>query len=290
MIRIAVKKNLSLTEGHTQLDVALELELGSFNTLYGKSGAGKTTLLKLLAGLTQPEEGIIDVAGKTWLDTHIKINMPPQKREIGFVFQDFALFPNMTVRENLRYASPGKPDEDFITQLLEMVSLLPLADRKPVTLSGGQQQRVALIRALVRKPRILLLDEPLSALDWEMRHRLQDDILKLHQAFGTTTLLVSHHIPEIYRLSDQVFWVDGGKIIKKGPPATVFGAGQISSKIQLVGEVLRIQASEMVYILEISTGNSVIKIVVTAEEAANLRPGDQVMVFSKAFNPMVIKI
>lgn len=290
MIKISIRKKLLLAEGYGNLDIDTEIEEGGFTTLFGKSGAGKTTLLRILAGLVQPEKGIIEVKGNLWLHTERKINLPVQKREIGFVFQDFALFPNMTVKENLQYAVGGKSDPAFIESLLKMVSLTQLAHRKPATLSGGQQQRAALIRALVRKPKLLLLDEPLSALDIEMRVKLREEILLLHKKFATTTLMVSHDLSEIYRVSDRVIVIEGGKIVKMGSAAKVFSERQISSKIQMRGEVLSIIKSEVVYIVEISVGNTIVKIIATEEEIKELKVGESVMVISKAFNPIIIKI
>lgn len=289
MIRIDVRKSLLLAAGKTELAVAVELEAGSFCSLYGASGAGKTTLLKMLAGLVQPDEGFIEVNGQVWLDTNRKINLAPQKRKIGFVFQDYALFPHMTVRQNLQYAVKEKAKGAVVAELLDLVSLQALADRKPATLSGGQQQRVALARALAGKPQILLLDEPLSALDLEMRQALQGEVYRLHQAFNTTTLMVSHQLSEIYRLSDRILWLEQGRISRQGAPAEVFGERQLSSKIQLKGELLRIQPNEVVFILDILVGNNIIKVVATAAEVAGLQVGDQVTVFTKAFNPVIRK-
>jgi molybdate transport system ATP-binding protein len=289
MIRINVRKSLLLAAGKTELAVDVALKAGTFCTLYGASGAGKTTMLKILAGLVQPDEGFIEVNGEVWLDTSRKINLAPQKRKIGFVFQDYALFPHMTVRENLQYALKDKAEKPVIEQLLDLVSLQSLADRKPATLSGGQQQRVALVRALVGRPQILLLDEPLSALDLEMRQTLQGEIFRLHQAFQTTTLMVSHQLSEIYRLSDRILWLEQGRISREGSPADVFGEKQLSSKIQLKGELLRIQANDVVFILDILVGNNIIKVVATAAEVAGLESGDQVTVFTKAFNPVIRK-
>jgi molybdate transport system ATP-binding protein len=290
MIHIKLRKVLSMSEGERELQIETILQKGSFTAVFGKSGAGKTTLLRLLAGLAQPEQGYIEVDGETWLDSKQKVNLSPQKRRIGFVFQDFALFPNMTVWENMLYAAGNKPDQDLIRQLLTMVAMENLAHRKPATLSGGQQQRVALIRALVRRPKILLLDEPLSALDLEMRHKLREEIYMLHRQFNTTTLLVSHDLAEVYRLCDQVLYLDEGKLIKSGKPDEVFTEKRLSSKIQLTGEVTGIHPGEVVFIIEILTGNSIIKTIATAEEAAELHIGDQVMVFSKAFNPIIKKL
>jgi molybdate transport system ATP-binding protein len=290
MIRINVQKALTMSEGESQLKIDTSIPKGSFTAIYGRSGAGKTTLLRLLAGLTQADKGFIEVDGHVWLDTATKINLPPQNRRTGFVFQDFALFPNMTVLENMQYASGKKSDLELIRELLRMVSLENLAHRKPATLSGGQQQRVALIRALVRRPGLLLLDEPLSALDLEMRHKLREEIHMLHRQFGTTTLLVSHDLAEVYRLCDQVLVLEEGKICKSGKPDEVFSEKRLSSKIQLMGEIVTIQPGEVVYIIEILTGNSIIKTIATREEAEEMNIGDRVMVFSKAFNPIIKKL
>jgi molybdate transport system ATP-binding protein len=279
-----------MSEGERELQMETILQKGSFTAVYGKSGAGKTTFLRLLAGLTQAEQGYIEVDGEVWLDTENKINLPPQKRSIGFVFQDFALFPNMTVEENLLYALGGRRDQQLIRQLLGLISMEKLAHRKPATLSGGQQQRVALVRALVRRPKILLLDEPLSALDMDMRHKLREEIDILHHQFDTTTLLVSHDLAEVYRLCDQVIFLEEGRAIKKGRPDEVFSEKRLSSKIQLTGVIISIQPAGVIYIIEMLAGNSVIKVIATKEEVEELHVGDQVMIFSKAFNPIIRKL
>ena len=173
MISCEIEKTLKAPGGEMKLHLDLEFKKGELATLYGESGAGKTSTLRMLAGLLTPDRGRIVVGDRTWFDSDRKINLKPQERNLGFVFQDYALF-----------------DE--------------LQDRKPETLSGGQKQRVALARALVGKPELLLLDEPLSALDAKIRTRLQDAILALHREFGLTTLLISHDLGEIHKLSDHV--------------------------------------------------------------------------------------
>jgi molybdate transport system ATP-binding protein len=222
MIRFQAKKTLITSYGKLKLDVAFELEKGQLLTLYGPSGAGKTTILRILSGLTDVISGQIVVDGGTWLDTRQKILLPTQKRPIGFVFQDFALFPHLSVKENLRYALPKGDDMQLMDELVQLMELGPLQGVRPAFLSGGQQQRVALARAIIRRPELLLLDEPLSALDDDMRHRLQDYIEKIRHRFGLTTVLVSHHLPEILRLSDKVIWLDKGKIRQEGAPQMLF--------------------------------------------------------------------
>jgi molybdate transport system ATP-binding protein len=226
MIQFQAKKLLLTSFGRQELDVAFELGKGQLLTLYGPSGAGKTTILRILSGLTDILSGHIAVDGETWRDTQLKINVPTKNRSIGLVFQDFALFPHFSVKENLRYALPKGDDIRLMEELIELMELGPLRDTRPGFLSGGQQQRVALARAIVRRPRLLLLDEPLSSLDDDMRQRLQDYIEKIRRHFELTTVLVSHHLPEILRLSDEVIWLDKGKIKQQGAPEAVFSFNQ----------------------------------------------------------------
>ena len=199
-IRIDIKKKMLSANGEMNLDINTTLQMGELITLFGPSGAGKTTLLRIMAGLVQPDSGHLEVDGEVWFDSDKKINLPPQQRGIGFMFQDYALFPNMTVEENLAFAQDEK-DNSRITELIDTFGLNEFRKRKPAGLSGGQKQRVALARALARKPNLLLLDEPLSALDASMRTSLQDEIAHAHQLFGATTLLVSHDMNEVFRLS-----------------------------------------------------------------------------------------
>ncbi|NJO00817.1 MAG: ABC transporter ATP-binding protein [Bacteroidia bacterium] len=213
---------MSTHEGLTQLSVDFEVEARQIVALFGKSGAGKTTLLRMLAGLTQPARGFIQIEGEIWYDSQRRIQRPVQQRNIGFVFQDYALFPHMSVRRNLEFALLRGQPNDIVDQILEITELTQLQHRKPPALSGGQQQRVALARALVRRPRLLLMDEPLSALDWEIRQKLRNTIAEAHQKFPASTFLVSHDIAEVVQLADQVLVIDQGKIVRAGKPREVF--------------------------------------------------------------------
>ncbi len=290
MIQLSLHKTLHTANGNMLLDIQLKLEPGEFITLYGESGAGKTSTLRILAGLLAADRGKIIVNDTVWLDTDTKINLKPQQRRVGFVFQDYALFTNMTVRKNLEYALERNQDNSIIEELIDMVELGELQHRKPNTLSGGQQQRVALARALVQRPEILLLDEPLSSLDTKMRIKLQDYILKVHRQYKLTTLLVSHDVGEILKLSDTVHVLEKGKITRSGTPAEIFTAHQMSAKFRFTGEVIAIQPEEIVYIVTVLIGTNVVKIIAQQSEIIDLKIGDTVMVASKAFNPVIQKV
>ncbi|MBZ4035413.1 ATP-binding cassette domain-containing protein [Flavobacterium sp. 17A] len=287
MIQIDAYKMLQTADGELPLAISLTIEKGQFVAIYGNSGAGKTTILRILSGLTDAEKVNIKVGESIWDDSEKKVHLPVQKRSIGFVFQDFALFPNLTVKENLEFALSKNDSKEIVEELIDLMELQSLQNSKPQNLSGGQKQRVALARAIVRKPEILLLDEPLSALDDDMRFKLQDYILKIHQKYQLTTLMISHSIAEIFKLSDQVIVLDKGKIIKEGTPATVFSEQKISSKFQLTGEIISITKSDVVYIVQISSGNNIVKVIATEEDAKEYRIGQKVLVASKAFNPII---
>jgi molybdate transport system ATP-binding protein len=247
MIRIRIRKKLNMAGGASELIVDAELPLQNITALYGPSGAGKTSLLKIIAGLLNPEEGFVEVNGEVWLDTSRRINLPPQERNIGFVFQDYALFPNMTVKQNLQYAMGINHDEQLTDHLLNVTHLSAFASHKPATLSGGQKQRAALARALVRKPSLLLLDEPLSALDNETRLQLQQELLKLHSEYQFSALLVSHDIAEVYSLANYMLSLENGKVVKKGSPAEVF---ELSDNAKLFGQVISIDTNWMMVLID----------------------------------------
>lgn len=208
MIKIDINKKLHGSSGEMDLNVNLQINQGDFVALAGQSGSGKTTLLRILAGL-EDASGTLRVDDEIWLEG--KKALPSQKRKIGFVFQDYALFPNMSVIENLLFV---KKDKELANHLLEITELLELKDRLPNSLSGGQKQRVSLCRAMMNKPKLLLMDEPLSALDPAMRTKLQEEILTLHKEFNTTTIMVSHDPNEISKLSKRVIVLEKGKVVK----------------------------------------------------------------------------
>lgn len=286
MIDLTLAKTLQNADGRLQLELQTSFDNGSFVALFGPSGAGKTTVLRMLAGLTQPDSGKIVVGGTTWFDSSNKINLPPQRRSIGFVFQDYALFPNLSIRHNVAYGT-GKGDTAWVDELLDLTGLTALQSRLPGTLSGGQKQRVALARALARKPALLLLDEPLSALDAELRSQLQDDLALVHRRFGLTTLLVSHDVGEVFKLSQRVLRLEQGRITQSGTPAQIFLQQRVAGKLNLRAQVLAIRREEVVYILSLLLGQDIIDVVATDDEIDGLRVGDIVSVSVKAFSPML---
>jgi molybdate transport system ATP-binding protein len=282
---------LHSTEGSQLLEVSFEMEKGRLLTLYGPSGAGKTTLLRILAGLTDTRSADIEVAGEVWEDSTRRIHLPTPRRSIGFVFQDFALFPHLTVRQQLEFALPKETGRTkIIDELLALMELEGLQYRRPSLLSGGQQQRVALARAIARRPKLLLLDEPLSAIDDEMRLRLQDYILTAHRHYQLTTVLVSHSLPEIFRLSDEVIHLDKGLIREQGAPSDIFLREKISSKFRVTGEIVGIVPADIVFIVSVYCANTIVKVIATAEEIAGLHIGQKVIVASKAFNPVILPV
>ncbi|UBM59804.1 ATP-binding cassette domain-containing protein [Marinilongibacter aquaticus] len=290
MIDLKIRKRLHTVQGEIDLDVALNIATGQMVSVFGPSGSGKTTLLRILAGLLEADEGSIRVHDTLWYDKAKGFSERPQKRDIGFVFQDFALFPHFTVRQNLLFAQKDKSDSQYLEELIAITDLKELQKKKPKALSGGQKQRVALARALVQKPKILLLDEPLSALDFSMRQQLQDYLIRVHTRYKPTTILVSHDHGEIIKLCDQVFELEAGKIVRSGTPSQVFGMEMSSAKFKFTGEVLEIVKEDVLYILKIRIGSETVRIVADRREVENLRIGDKVFVGSKAFNPVINKI
>jgi molybdate transport system ATP-binding protein len=281
MIKININKQLHGSNGTINLDVNLEIKKGDFVALSGLSGSGKTTLLRILAGL-ESAQGTIKVDNEVWLDN--KYSLPIQKRQIGFVFQDYALFDNMSVQQNLLYV---KKDKELCNKLLELTQLKELSKRMPNTLSGGQKQRVSLCRAMMNNPKLLLMDEPLSALDPTMREKLQNEILNLHKEFGTTTIMVSHDPSEIYRLSNRVVVLEQGKIINDGNAKDVLLKTSGSQKFSFEGELLDIIKTDVIYIAIISIGQQLVEVVLCEEEVKNLKIGMRLRVGTKAFAPTI---
>jgi molybdate transport system ATP-binding protein len=298
-ILFRARKMLNTGQGRWPMDIDFSLEQGKLMAIYGDSGAGKTTILRILAGLTDIDSGMVQVGAEIWRDTERRINVPARRRSIGFVFQDFALFPHLTVKNNLAFALQKGDDPRLIAELIDLMELGPLRDMHPGLLSGGQQQRVALARAIARRPRLLLLDEPLSALDDTMRFKLREYILEAHRHYGLTTILVSHDLPEILRLADDLIHLEKGKIIKKGSPAQTFLPGNSAGKFTVPGEIIDIlPADANVGIIPVSANfvvtvlcsNTLIQVDSTAEGIKDLHKGQKVMIYSESFQPKILPL
>jgi putative spermidine/putrescine transport system ATP-binding protein len=202
-------------------DVTLDIAEGEFFAMLGPSGSGKTTCLRLIAGFEQPDEGHIEIFGET------AEGVPPYKRNVNTVFQDYALFPHMTVGENVAYGLkikgvPRADREAKAKNALSMVKLAGFEGRRPAQLSGGQRQRVALSRALVNGPKVLLLDEPLGALDLKLREQMQEELKALQKRLGITFIFVTHDQGEALSMADRVAIFNDGKIIQVGSPSEVY--------------------------------------------------------------------
>mgnify|MGYP000938599034 CR=1 FL=1 len=281
MIKFNINKELHGSDGKMLLDINLELKKGEFLALSGISGSGKTTILRILAGL-EDASGEIIVDNEIWLNS--KGSKPIQKRDIGFVFQDYALFPNLSVFENLLYV---KKDIELANYLLNMTNMYELKNRYPNSLSGGQKQRVSLCRAFMKKPKILLMDEPLSALDLSMRTKLQNEILTLHTEFKTTTIMVSHDPSEIYKLASRVLIVSNGKILDDGLPKDILLKTQGSQKFSFEGELLDIIKVDIINIAIIAIDQQIVEVVISNNEAKNLIIGQKIQISTKAFIPTI---
>lgn len=217
-------KGISKTFGSVTAvsELTLGIRRGEFFSLLGPSGCGKTTILRLIAGLEKPDSGSITiggriVAGEEWV--------PPEKRKIGFVFQDYALFPHMTVFENIAFGLTGYSKKELkqkVMEMLELVGLTDMAERYPHELSGGEQQRIALARALAPSPEVMLLDEPFSNLDADLRRKLRTETKRILKKSGITTILVTHDQEEAFSLSDRVGVLNSGRLEQIGTPEETY--------------------------------------------------------------------
>lgn len=208
MLQVKIQKHLP--------DFSLEMDFSLTNrilVLFGPSGSGKTTLLRCIAGLTTPDSGKICLDGITYYDSERGLFLPPRQRRVAYMFQEYALFPHMNVRQNIRYglSKPDSTTEDLYASLLDSLKISHLIERDVRQLSGGEQQRVALARALVTQPKVLLLDEPLSSLDWDTRQELQQELRTLQELWRIPFVLVTHHRDEAESVGDDIIFLAQGK-------------------------------------------------------------------------------
>ena len=211
---------LDLDHGLRAFRLSLALEIGAETVaLVGPSGAGKSSVLRAIAGLLRPERGFVRLGGQRWLDTARGIDLPPERRRVGLVFQEYALFPHLTVRANVAFGGRARVDE-----LLERFGIASLAEARPPTLSGGERQRVAVARALARDPAVLLLDEPLSALDAYTRVHVRSELRELLQELELPTLIVTHDFDDAAALADRVGVLVAGRLLQVAAPSELVAA------------------------------------------------------------------
>ena len=227
--------------GALELDVALEVRAGECLALAGPSGAGKTSVLRIAAGLLCPDRGLVEANGETWLDTERGVDVPPEERRCGYVFQEYALFPHLSAWQNVAYPLRGMPRAQRRERSLELLGrfgLRELADARPRTLSGGERQRVAVARALARKPQVLLLDEPLSALDARTRASAGRELGAVLRDVEVPALLVTHDFAEAAQLGDRVGVIDAGRVVQEGTPTELAAAPRSAFVADFTGAVV----------------------------------------------------
>ena len=236
MIKFDIHKQFKSHGKIVDIKLNATCDEGKIIAVYGKSGVGKSSLLRMLSGLTTPDSGVITVGKEVWYDSSKKENVKANKRSIGFLFQDYSLFPNMSVLKNILYGVEGEPDQELIDRIVEIGDLKDLLDRKPETLSGGQQQRVALARALVFEPRLVLMDEPLGALDKKLREQMQYEIKHIHEQIGITVVYVTHDQNEALTMSNRIAVFNDGKIQQISSPDILYEKPENAFVAQFIGE------------------------------------------------------
>ena len=232
-----IRADIQTTVGNFELavDLAVDREI---TVLYGHSGAGKTLTLEAIAGLLTPREGRIELHDKVVFDSASGINVPPQRRNLGYLVQSYALFPHLTVAQNIAYGIGHLSRAERrarVEEIAGMFGLQDLLDRRPARISGGQAQRVALARALVRQPRVLLLDEPFAAVDSSIRRTLRRELRQLAQRLDLSVVMVTHDLTEAYNVGDRLAVIDHGRVLQAGPRDEVFHRPATARAAELLG-------------------------------------------------------
>lgn len=267
MITVDVQKKLRFSEGIKLLDISFEIDNNGFLGITGDSGIGKTTMLRMISGLTEPDRGIIRINNETWYDSDKNINLHANKRSIGYIPQEYNLFPNMTVRENVSYATA---DKKAVDELLDIVEMTGFEKCYPENLSGGQKQRVALARAIARKPEILLMDEPFSAADCKMKGKLCGAITKIYNEFNVAIFLVSHNKKTVNGLVNDIMVIKNGVEKNYGRMDNDTSRDTGSGIISLEGEVLFVRKMGNRYVATIEVANNLIRTYLSEEDVHGL--------------------
>jgi ABC-type sulfate/molybdate transport systems ATPase subunit len=232
--RVSIAVDIRLQAGAFALDAAFTTDAGT-TAILGASGAGKTLLLRAIAGLHTPQGGDITLSGSSLFNSAQRTNMPARKRRVGYLFQDYALFPHLTVAQNIAFGVGKGDNRDAVARMVDLLRLHGLEDRTPPRLSGGERQRVALGRALAPHPDLLLLDEPFSALDAPTRETLVEEFFALREAIDVPTILVTHDIGEAYALAEHLVVMGNGRVLQSGPKDEVFYHPGTPDVARLVG-------------------------------------------------------
>jgi len=238
---VALRVEARTRLGALELDVSLSVDAGRCLALAGPSGAGKTSALRVAAGLLRPERGLVEANGETWLDTERGIDVPPERRRCGYLFQEYALFPHLSAWQNVAYPLRGMGRGERrarAVELLERFGMGELADARPRTLSGGERQRVAIARVLARKPEVLLLDEPLAALDARTRASAARELGAVLRDVKVPALLVTHDFAEAAQLGDRVGVIDSGRVVQEGTPSELAAAPRSAFVADFTGAVV----------------------------------------------------
>lgn len=264
---ISLFHQFSTLYGVQKIEANLNLDRGDFVSISGISGSGKTTFLKILSGLIQPVNGDIIFGDQRWLDTQRGFLLSPQKRKIGMVFQDYALFPNMNVLDNIKFAAGSELEESYLHDILDALGLTHLLTRFTYQLSGGQQQRVAIARAIISKPQLLLMDEPFSALDEALKKSVQSFIYEIHQKYFFTTLIVNHQISDIKAFSNKFLKFEEEKLVAYHP--------KMEYDFTVEGIILSKESSDLGMLrVTVSYNGNTYQIPMPAKEAGKLNVGD----------------
>ena len=262
MLKVNIQKNLK----EFDLDVDFELKKGCLGIL-GPSGCGKSMTLKSIAGIVTPDKGIISLNDQTYFDSNAKINLKPQVRNVGYLFQNYALFPNMTVEENVAVGLSKNDNGNTVSEMIKRFHLEGLEKRYPRQLSGGQQQRVALARIMAYGPDVILLDEPFSAMDSFLKEQLRLELVKLLKDYDGFSVLVTHNRDEVFQFCDELIILDNGKVIAKGNTHEVFENPKKVQVARLTGckNISRIEAIDDYHLKSLDWG-------VTFEVAEKISP------------------